>query len=46
MRWGDEARANVKGQMAKKSRASQSHPPRKGKKQLESRSEQIHCGGI
>lgn len=39
-------RANAKGQMAKKSRASQSHPPRKRERQLEPRSEQIHCGGI
>lgn len=34
-------KSKCKGQMAKKSPASQSHPPRKGEKQLEPRSEQF-----
>lgn len=43
---GDEVRANVNGQMEKKSRASQSHPHRKPKEQLLARRGQSHSGGI
>lgn len=46
MRQGDEARVNANGQMAKKSRAHQSHPPRRREKKLEPRNEQIHGRGI